>query len=104
MAAASILVLCLGSRRDTFQRNRHSQMAARVIANQTRLRKVSIDTLTTTREARPGNRPPSCDRYPLVSGAVYNDAHPAANLRFSQGHLCGRFGGDSLRAKVLPSF
>ena len=42
MATASILVLCRGFRRDTIQRNRHSQMAATVIASQTRLRKVSI--------------------------------------------------------------
>jgi len=42
MATASILVLCRGFRRDTIQRNRHSQMAATVIASQRTLRKVSI--------------------------------------------------------------
>jgi hypothetical protein len=42
MATASILVLCLGFRRDTIHRNRHSQIAATVTASQTRLRKVSI--------------------------------------------------------------
>ncbi len=42
MATASILVLSFGFRRDTLQRNRHSQSAAMVTANQTRLRSVSI--------------------------------------------------------------
>jgi hypothetical protein len=42
IATASILVLCRGSRRDTVQRNRHSQIAATVTASQTRLRIVSI--------------------------------------------------------------
>jgi hypothetical protein len=42
MATASILVLCLGFRRDVVQRNRQSQIAATVTASQTRLRKVSI--------------------------------------------------------------
>jgi hypothetical protein len=42
MATASILVLCLGFRRDVVQRNRHSKIAATVTASQTRLRMVSI--------------------------------------------------------------
>jgi hypothetical protein len=44
MATASILLLCLGFCRDTVQRNRHSQITARVTANQTRLRRVSMDS------------------------------------------------------------
>lgn len=42
MATASILLLCLGFCRDTVQRNRHSQIAAKVMASQIRLRIVSI--------------------------------------------------------------
>jgi hypothetical protein len=42
IATASILVLCLGLRRDTVQRNRHSHIAATVTASQARLRVVSI--------------------------------------------------------------
>jgi len=42
MATASILVLCLGFRRETVQRNRHSHIAATVTASQTRLSSVSI--------------------------------------------------------------
>src|SRR5271169_2663383 len=42
MATASILVLYLRFRRDTVQRNRHSQIAATVTASQTRLRIVSM--------------------------------------------------------------
>jgi hypothetical protein len=42
MATASILVLCLGFRRDVVQRNRHSQTATTVTTSHTRLRKVSI--------------------------------------------------------------
>jgi hypothetical protein len=44
MATASILLLCLGFCRDTVQRNRHSQITARVTASQTRLRRVSMDS------------------------------------------------------------
>ena len=42
MATASILVLCVGFRRDVAQRHRHSQIAATVTASHTRLRIVSI--------------------------------------------------------------
>lgn len=42
MATASILLVCVGFCRDTVQRNRHSQITARVIASQTRLRRVSM--------------------------------------------------------------
>ena len=44
IAAASIVVLWRGFLRETIHRNRHSQTAARVIASQTRFRKVSIDS------------------------------------------------------------
>jgi hypothetical protein len=49
MATASTLLLCLGFRRDTAQRNRHSQTEATVTASQTRLRSVSIGSAVAIR-------------------------------------------------------
>jgi hypothetical protein len=75
IATASILVLCLGFRRDTVQWNRHSQIAATVTASQTRLRSVSIGSSYAIRgEARASvpsrRREPSRIRRSLQRRAV----------------------------------
>jgi hypothetical protein len=70
IATASILVLCLGFRRDTVQWNRHSQIAATVTASQTRLRSVSIGSSYAIREEARARRESSRIRRSLHRRAV----------------------------------
>jgi hypothetical protein len=68
IATASILVLCPGCRRDTLQRNRHSQIAVTVTASQTRLRKVSISVPLTPFAKIAKASSPLGERIPLDPG------------------------------------
>jgi len=74
MATDSILALCLGFSRDTIQRNRHSQMAATVIASQRTLRKVSIGSCQLHSLRAPVQPGPPGEGTRLSSGVVYNGA------------------------------
>jgi hypothetical protein len=79
MATASILVLCLGFCRDTVQRNRHSQIAATVMASQTRLRIVSISSRRC--ESRRGwCYRPAGEGIPRTSNVAYNITYFGSKL------------------------
>jgi len=90
MATASILVLCRGFRRDTIQRNRHSQMAATVIASQTRLRKVSIGSCQLHSRRAPVLPDPPGEGIRLRSHLVYNGAQSSGKLSIYTGVLVRR--------------
>jgi len=81
IATASILVLCLGFRRDKVQRYRHSQTAATETASQTRLRKVST---IGSRQCHPQGRvqrPPRPKRAMLLHHPQFTTVgNPAANF------------------------
>jgi hypothetical protein len=98
IATASILVLCLGFRRDTVQWNRHSQIAATVTASQTRLRSVSIGSSYAIRgEARPTG-PFRRRKSSRINRSLQRRAVRRQTFRFTQGCLYGKDSGDSLRA------
>lgn len=74
MATASILALYLGFSRDPAQRNRHTQIAAKVTASQTRLRNVSIDSIRRRSRRRQGLGPAPWPGKSWQWQTVYNGA------------------------------